>query len=159
MTVRPATLSDDGELARLDGLTADPGTYVTPPRIGEPFFASGTVPADVFIAERGGRLVGYLKIRPPTALASNAHVQQIQGLAVHPEARRRGVAGALLAAALAEAGRRGARKLSLRVLASNPGAIALYRAHGYLVEGVLRAEFRLGDGSYTDDVLMARVME
>jgi len=100
--------------------------------------------------------VGYLKIRPPTSLESNAHVQQVQGLAVYPALRRSGVARALLAEGLAEAARRGARKLSLRVLSSNPGAIALYRAAGFRVEGVLREEFATDDGGYADDVLMAQ---
>ena len=75
-----------------------------------------------------------------------------------PTARRRGVATALLDAAVAEARRRGARKLLLRVLASNPGALALYRGYGFGIEGVLRAEFRIDDGSYTDDVVMARTL-
>ncbi len=156
LTVRPATRSDDGALGRLDLAAAEPGTYVMPPRPGGAFFDGTTSPGDVLVAESGGRVVGYVKVRPPTSLASNAHVQQIQGLAVDPAARRRGVAAALLDAALTEAGRRGARKLSLRVLASNPGALALYQSRGYEIEGVLREEFRIDDGSYTDDVIMAR---
>lgn len=147
--------SDDSALARLDLAAADPGTYVLRPGPG-PFFGDSTSPDDVLVAECGGRLVGYLKIRPPSWLPSNAHVQQIQGLAVDPGARRRGVAAALLAAALTEARHRGARKLSLRVLGSNPGARALYAAAGYEVEGVLLEEFRLEDGSFTEDILMAR---
>lgn len=156
LTIRRATRSDDGALAGLDRAAADPGTYVTPPKATGEFFAGSTSPGDVLVAEEDGQVVGYVKIRPPTPLESNAHVQQIQGLGVHPAARRRGVASALLDAALVEAGRRGAAKLSLRVLASNPGALALYRAHGYEVEGVLRAEFRIDDGTYTDDIVMAR---
>lgn len=155
LTVRGSTLSDAAELARIDAAAADPGTYVTAPTSG-PFFSETTSPADVLVAELGGRLVGYVKIRPATPLPSNAHVQQVQGLAVDPAARRRGVASSLLAAALAEALRRGARKLSLRVLASNPQALAFYARHGYRTEGVLVEEFHLEDGSYTDDIVMAR---
>ena len=139
---------DGPALAMLDLATAEPGTYVLPPLPGEPFFGADT--------EVGRRIVGYLKIRPPTSLESNAHVQQVQGLAVYPALRRCGVARALLAEGLAEAARRGARKLSLRVLSSNPGAIALYRAAGFRVEGVLREEFATDDGGYADDVLMAQ---
>jgi ribosomal protein S18 acetylase RimI-like enzyme len=65
------------------------------------------------------------------------------------------VGRALLEAALAEARRRGARKLSLRVLGDNERARALYERAGFEVEGVLRAEFHL-DGRDVDDVLMAR---
>ena len=57
--------------------------------------------------------------------------------------------------AVAEATRRGARKLGLRVLGGNAGARALYTACGFVVEGVLLDEFRLG-GRFVDDVLMAR---
>ena len=155
LRIRPASVADDDALRRLDLVTADPGTYVAAPDPGQPFFA-GTRPADVLVAVVGEEVVGYVKVRPPTPLPSNAHVQQIQGLAVAPTARRRGVGAALLAAAEQEARRRGARKLSLRVLASNAGARRLYDASGFAVEGVLREEFRLDDGSYTDDVAMAK---
>jgi RimJ/RimL family protein N-acetyltransferase len=57
-------------------------------------------------------------------------------------------------AAVDEARRRGARKLSLRVLATNPGARRLYERCGFVVEGVLREEFLL-DEVFVDDVLMA----
>jgi len=51
--------------------------------------------------------------------------------------------------------RRGARKLGLRVLGGNTTARTLYASAGFVVEGVLRDEFRL-DGRFVDDVLMAR---
>jgi RimJ/RimL family protein N-acetyltransferase len=57
-------------------------------------------------------------------------------------------------AAATEARARGARRLTLRVLAHNEAARRLYDRSGYIVEGVLRGEFRL-DGEYVDDVLMA----
>ncbi len=154
-TIRPATPDDDDRLAYVDAAAADPGTYVVPPKSGERFFGGGTVPGEILVGELDGRIVGYVKVRPPTPLPSNAHVLQVQGLAVAPEARRRGVARMLLAAAAEEARRRGATKLSLRVLGSNPSAQALYRSCGFEVEGVLRGEFRI-DGVEVDDVLMAR---
>ena len=59
-----------------------------------------------------------------------------------------------MAAAVREAGSRGARRLTLRVLAPNTAARGLYEACGFTVEGVLREEFLL-EGRYVDDVLMA----
>ena len=53
-----------------------------------------------------------------------------------------------------EAARRGASKLTLRVLAPNATARRLYEACGFTVEGVLEAEFSF-DGQLVDDVLMA----
>ena len=64
----------------------------------------------------------------------------------------------LVAAAIEEARRRGARRLTLHVLATNHGARALYADCGFAVEGVRRGEFLL-EGRYVDDVLMAVSLE
>jgi ribosomal protein S18 acetylase RimI-like enzyme len=74
---------------------------------------------------------------------------------VHPDARRRGIAAMLLAAAEQRARDRGLRKLSLRVLSTNQGAISLYERLGFSREGDLREEFLI-NGSYVDDILMAK---
>jgi RimJ/RimL family protein N-acetyltransferase len=71
-------------------------------------------------------------------------------LAVDPREQGRGVGSSLIA----EARRRGARRLTLRVLAPNAAARAAYAAGGFQVEGVLRGEFLPGD-RYVDDVVMA----
>ncbi|WP_159059185.1 GNAT family N-acetyltransferase, partial [Streptomyces scabiei] len=62
---------------------------------------------------------------------------------------------ALLRAVQDEARRRGARRLTLRVLGHNTAARKLYESEGFVVEGVLPEEFLL-DGQYVDDVLMGR---
>lgn len=51
-------------------------------------------------------------------------------LAVAPEARRQGLARALVAEIEAEAAQRGARRLYLEVAADNDAALALYQAAG-----------------------------
>jgi ribosomal protein S18 acetylase RimI-like enzyme len=79
----------------------------------------------------------------------------VRGLAVDPDRRGEGIGRALVEDAVAEARARGARRLTLRVLAPNAPARAVYAAAGFVVEGVLRAEFHL-DGRDVDDVLMAR---
>ena len=61
-------------------------------------------------------------------------------------------------AAVEEARRRGATKLSLRVLGHNQGARRVYERCGFHVEGVLTGEFVL-DGVAVDDVLMARTLD
>ncbi|CAM5731394.1 GNAT family N-acetyltransferase OS=Streptomyces tendae OX=1932 GN=GUR47_11530 PE=4 SV=1 [Streptomyces tendae] len=88
-------------------------------------------------------------------MPTNAHVLQIRGLAVAEEARGKGAGRALVRAAVAEARRRGARRISLRVLGPNTVARALYASEGFTVEGVLPGEFHL-DGRYVDDVLMGQ---
>ena len=49
----------------------------------------------------------------------------------------------------------GVRRVELGVLASNPGAAALYRSVGFVEEGLYRARFRQADGSLVDDLAMA----
>lgn len=55
----------------------------------------------------------------------------LDGLVVHPRARRHGVARALIRACLAEAVARGRPGLRVEVLAANRAALALYRAEGF----------------------------
>ena len=76
------------------------------------------------MAEEGGEVVGYVALGSPTRLESNRHVMDIRGLGVAPERQGRGLGRALIDAAVAEARRRGARKLRLRVLGANSGARA-----------------------------------
>jgi ribosomal protein S18 acetylase RimI-like enzyme len=128
-----------------------------PPPDGAPFFGLRTTPADVLVAEVDGAVAGYVSIRPATELQASSHVQHVNGLAVDPELQGRGVGRALVEAAVAEARRRGARRLTLRVLGPNVAARRLYDACGFVVEGVLRCEFFL-DGEDVDDVLMARTL-
>ncbi|MDO0928026.1 GNAT family N-acetyltransferase [Streptomyces sp. TG1A-8] len=155
--IRVAQLGDDPDLRLLDRLTWSPLHAVTPEPQPPypPFFSGRHAPDDTLVAELEGRVVGYVRIAFPTPLAANAHVRQIQGLAVHDDVRGRGVGRALIRAAVAEARHRGARRLTLRVLGHNTPARRLYASEGFVVEGVLPEEFFL-QGRYVDDVLMGR---
>ncbi|MEU9864543.1 GNAT family N-acetyltransferase [Streptomyces sp. NPDC047971] len=157
--IRRALPTDEGALGELDRATWSPLHAVTPAPEPpyEPFFDERHRPEDYLVAERERAVVGYLRLVPPTPLASNAHVRQIQGLAVADSARGRGVARALLRAAVAETGRQGCTRLTLRVLGHNKPARALYESEGFVVEGVLPGEFLL-DGAYVDDILMGRTV-
>ncbi|AKJ13627.1 acetyltransferase [Streptomyces incarnatus] len=152
--IRVAVPADEAELAALDRATWSTLHAVSPPPQG-PFFDERHLPEDYLVAEADGRLAGYVRIGRPTPLASNAHVLQIQGLAVAAQARGRGLGRALIRAAVEEARGRGARRLTLRVLGHNAPARALYASEGFAVEGVQPEEFLL-DGAYVDDVLMGR---
>ncbi|GGX62421.1 GNAT family N-acetyltransferase [Streptomyces anandii] len=155
--IRHATPDDEDALGRLDRATWSTLHAVgpRPAQPYEPFFTPRSGPGDHLVAELDGRLVGYIRLGFPTELATNAHVRQIRGLAVAGEARGRGVGRALLRAAVEEARRQGARRISLRVLGHNTPARRLYESEGFVVEGVQPEEFRL-DGAYVDDVLMGR---
>lgn len=155
--IRIALPDDDEELGELDRATWSylHAVMPRPQPPYDPFFDERHLPGDHLVAELDRRIVGYIRLAFPTPLACNAHVRQIQGLAVAEEARGKGVGRALMRAAVAEAGRRGARRITLRVLGHNTPARKLYEAEGFVVEGVLPEEFLL-DGKYVDDVFMGR---
>ncbi|HEY8613806.1 MAG TPA: GNAT family N-acetyltransferase, partial [Roseomonas sp.] len=77
---------------------------------------------------------------------------EILTLAVDPGARRRGLGGALLTAAVTEAGRRGAEVLFLEVSEANAPARALYARAGAMEVGRRRRYY--ADGS---DALVLRI--
>ncbi len=160
IAVRVARAADEAALAWLDvaAWTPQSGFPSVMERSGDPyytFFTGDSPPAAHLVAELDGWLAGYLRLRPATPLAEGAHVLAVMGLAVAPAARRRGVGAALLAAAEDHARARGARKISLRVLSTNTGALRLYQRLGFEREGLLREEFCIG-GRYVDDVIMAK---
>jgi ribosomal protein S18 acetylase RimI-like enzyme len=125
---------------------------------GSTFFTADNPPDAHLVAELRGGVVGYVRLKAPTHLPENAHVIQVQGIAVDPAARRQGVAAMLLAAAEQYSAERGKRKLTLRVLSTNTAAIALYERLGFTREGVLRNEFII-NGGYVDDILMAKPLQ
>ncbi|MFD8013984.1 GNAT family N-acetyltransferase [Streptomyces sp. NPDC058955] len=155
--IRAAQPGDAEPLGAVDRATWSPLHAVLPPPSEPypPFFDERHRPADYLVAERSGVLLGYVRVARPTPLDSNAHVRQVQGLAVAGEARGQGVGRALLRAALAKARADGATRITLRVLGHNVPARALYEAEGFAVEGVLPGEFVI-DGAPVDDVLMGR---
>ncbi|MFD3973771.1 GNAT family N-acetyltransferase [Streptomyces cyaneofuscatus] len=168
VSVRPALPADEEALGELDRAAWSTLHAVVPrPRPPyDPFFDERHRPQDFLVAEAatgadsgpgsgGIRIAGYIRLVPPTPLACNAHVRQIQGLAVAAWARGAGVGRTLLRAACAEARRQGANRITLRVLGHNTPARALYASEGFAVEGVLSGEFFL-HGRYVDDVLMGR---
>ncbi|MDQ0580562.1 GNAT family N-acetyltransferase [Streptomyces rishiriensis] len=155
--IRTARPADAEALALVDRLTWSPLHAVMPEPEPpyDPFFDERHVPEDYLVAELDDRVIGYVRLALPTPLPCNAHVRQIQGLAVLDEGRGRGVGRALIRAALDEARRRGARRITLRVLGHNTPARKLYESEGFVVEGVLPEEFLLG-GEYVDDIFMGR---
>ncbi len=88
------------------------------------------------VAEADGGLAGYL-------LAwVGAGAGHVGNLGVVPEARRRGVARALLEDLLERAAAVGATTLTLEVRVSNFAAQALYRAFGFRLAGLRRGYYR-----------------
>ncbi len=160
VVVRPARWADGEALAAIDRRVWSPVHSPAPKPApstdpARPFFDEQGPPAQYLVVEVDDRVAGYIRLGPPTPLASNAHVRQILGLAVDDRARGRGAARALLRAACAQARAEGATRITLRVLGHNDAARKLYASEGFAVEGVLPGEFLLA-GAYVDDVLMGR---
>ena len=154
--VRAASAADEAAIVDIDTATWNSLSSPAPrPKDGSPFFTERRRPEDALVAEVGGLVVGYVVLRQVIPVPSHRHVLELAGLAVAPDSQRHGVGRRLVQEAAAEAARRGAAKLSLRVLGRNPSARRLYESCGFVVEGVLRDEFIL-DGRPVDDVLMAR---
>jgi ribosomal-protein-alanine N-acetyltransferase len=84
----------------------------------------------------GRRLSGYIAAR------INADELHINNIGVWPDARRRGVGGTLLGAALDIAGRCGALEAVLEVRAGNVAALLMYERFGFAVVGERRNYYR-----------------
>jgi GNAT superfamily N-acetyltransferase len=83
----------------------------------------------VLVAEADGRLIGSVFCAP------HGDALYVGRLAVAPDWRRHGVAGALIEAARNEARRIGAKRITLRARIALPGNVALFRRHGFVILG------------------------
>ena len=86
--------------------------------------------------ETGRRLSGYIAAR------INADELHVNNIGVWPEARRRGVGGALLRSALEVAARCGATQAVLEVRAGNAPALTMYERFGFEAVGERRNYYR-----------------
>lgn len=89
--------------------------------------------AAAWIAEEDGRLWGFAIVE--WAEERRGVTAYIQTIEVAPEARSRGVGGALLGSIESSARAAGARLIWLHVDATNAAAIRLYEAQGYACDG------------------------
>ena len=141
--IRRASRSDEAALRALDAAIWSWDVSPAPPRPPDRDFFADSGPDSTLVTILDGVLAGYVKLAPVLDLESNRHVLEVRGLAVDPAMHRRGLGRRLLRAAAEEASKRGARRMTLRVLAPNRAARALYESCGFEVEGVLSGEFML----------------
>ncbi len=85
----------------------------------------------VFIAHEGERAIGFTQLYPSFSSISLARIFILNDLFVHEEARRKGVASALMSAAVQFATALGAARLSLSTAITNDAAQALYQSAGW----------------------------
>lgn len=86
--------------------------------------------AHFLVAEKGGKVLGYLG----THIVADE--MMIANLAVAPDARRQGVASALLSTADKHARRAGLARITLEVRVSNDAATRLYEGAGFVKDGI-----------------------
>lgn len=119
-------------------------------------YANHCPPGSQIVAVIQNNVTGYLGFHPPTKLKSNSHVLEID-IGVHHDYQRMGVGRELVNYITTWAQKNEYRKLSLRVLSSNPVAITFYESNGFKVQGSLKDEFFI-DGHFVDDILMYKML-
>ncbi|GAA0136484.1 GNAT family N-acetyltransferase [Paenibacillus sp. YSY-4.3] len=151
--IRRSELRDAVHLMELDELVWNGKTSPSPIKwASREQYLQHCPPGDQLVAVMGGQVCGYLGFAAPTAMPCHRHVYEIH-VAIHPAFRRLGIGSRLMAAVKELAAEEGIRKLSLRVLGTNPCAIAFYESCGFIMQGRLIAEYYI-EGEYVDDILM-----
>ena len=135
MNIRAATAEDAAGVAALEALCFGDDAW-TPPMVLSELTGSDR---DALVALEDTALVGYAM-----TLASGDVVDLLR-IAVRPEARRRGVARALLDTVLERAKRTRAERVLLEVRVGNAAARAFYAAAGFSEIARRRGYYR--DGS------------
>ena len=85
----------------------------------------------LLLGERAGAPIGIVLANQVVSVEKGGHTLWVEELYVAPEARRRGVATALLDYLTTEGRRRGARAVELEVVPTQASALALYRRRAF----------------------------
>ncbi|MDZ7669350.1 MAG: GNAT family N-acetyltransferase [Gammaproteobacteria bacterium] len=143
--IRPADQQDLESIAAIEAAVFEPDRRSTPRSLRR---ALGSRFQRVLVAQQGTRVVGYTIVWP------YRHTWRIYNLATAPDHRRRGVAGALLAAAEAEARAAGARRLVLEARADG-GLAEYYAERGFRARARLRDYYARGQDAWRMEMRLA----
>jgi len=134
LVIRPATGSDRDPAQRLlsaqlieHGLPADPRGIAR----GIELAMAPRTSAWLWLAEREGQPLAVFLANEIVSVERGGAVLWVEELYVVPEARRTGIARALLSRISEEARHRGVRAIELEVVPTQKAAFALYRALGF----------------------------
>lgn len=140
--IRPIAMSDfDGFYAALDSVARERrflSSHQAPPIESTASFVAGNIKNGnpQFVALAGSQIIGWCDIcRQSKPVFEHSGVL---GMGLVTQFRGQGIGSRLLAATLETARSRRFRRVELEVFANNSGAIALYRKHGFALEGTRR---------------------
>lgn len=128
----------------------------TPDRLRERLQAQGAAGGFDLVAAGPDTLAGWLSVEVLPYHRASRTGYVVMG--VDAAAAGQGIGRALLAEAIAEARRRGLRRLELTVMTDNLRAIDLYLRSGFQVEG-RRRQALVRDGAMIDEFYLARLLE
>ena len=162
LTIRQAAAADDDAIWAILKPAIESGEFFTADPAGGRAggFDYWRGPGAVnFVAELEGRIVGTYYVKPNQNAKGNAGHVCNAGYCTSPEARGHGVAQAMLSHSLEEAKRRGFRAMQYNlVVATNEGAVRLWKSKGFDIVGTLPGAFdhpRLG---FVDANVMYKVL-
>lgn len=151
--ILPGTAVDAASVEQLSAAAFDPGFREA---WSAQQLARGLEDAGTFLLlarEPRGALIGFAMTR---AVAGEA---ELLLCAVAPPWRRQGLAAALVGAAMAEARRRGARRLFLEVRENNVGARQLYQRMGFAPVGSRPGYYRSVTGLAAAAITLSRSLD
>jgi RimJ/RimL family protein N-acetyltransferase len=161
LIIRKAVVEDAASLVTAERETAlTPGLLVSRPheltRVAfEQKIDEITASGRYVVAENEGQVVGHALL-DPMPLEAISHVFRLT-IVVHPDYLGKGIGAALMQDLMnwaEQTPRLG--KIELLVRATNERAIHLYTKLGFVEEGRFKDRVRLPDGSFIDDLAMAR---
>lgn len=158
LTIRPAAPSDDDAIWAVLKPAVETGeSFAVAPEAGRAgAFAYFRPPgAEVFVAERAGRVLGAYALKPNQGGGGDHTANAAYCTA--PEARGQGVARAMLAQSLETARARGFTAMQFNfVVATNTRAIETWARAGFAVVGRLPGAFRHPTAGAVDALVMHR---
>lgn len=154
ITVRPKLPSDSKALWLLEDVWNETNTPVPMPKKKLEEFELEIADREMLVAHNEqGNVIGMVSYHLISTLP--AHCKQwMLGISVSPEAQGQGVGRHLMEAIIQLAKQKGIAKLSLRVMGTNPGAIAFYKRLGFVQEAHFQREFWINH-TWVDDFQFA----
>lgn len=149
IVLRDAGMGDVDELDHLEGLVFGDEVHRISRRQWR--YLVSRAGSRTVIAESAGKVVGALVL----SCRSGGRVVRIYSIAVHPDARRRGIARRFLDFAADFARRGGFKVVHLEVAHRNHAAIALYRAAGFAPIETLRDYYAPGEDGLRMELVLA----